>query len=94
MKTTKAILLTAAIAVCGVWVAISATETAKQGAACTTTATACDTTKCQPRSCHLGAKQACAGHRDTKCERADSAECKDMHAKGACTGHTPADCKH
>ena len=93
MKTMKAIVLTAIIVVCGVWFAVFATETKKENNTYTATAIACDTTKCQFRSCHVGGMQACVGHPGMKCEKAGSAKCKDMHAKGACTGHTPANCR-
>jgi hypothetical protein len=92
MKTMKAIVLTAIIVVCGVWFAVSATETKNEKNAGTTTAVACDTTKCQFRSCHVGGMQACASHKGMKCEKACSAKCKDMHAKGTCPGHTPEKC--
>jgi hypothetical protein len=83
MKTMKIIVLTAAIMVCGACIAASASGPSK-----------CDTTKCQIRSCHVGGEQACAGHKGMKCEKAGTAECKDMHAKGTCKGHTPDKCAH
>jgi hypothetical protein len=84
MKTMKAIVLTMAIAICGTWVAVSASGNSM--------ATACDTTKCQIRLCHGGDAKACTGHMGIKCEKAGSAECKDKHAKGTCTGHSPEKC--
>jgi len=92
MKTSRVALLTAAVAACGVWFAISAAGTTKQDSTCTDSTIACDTTRCRIRSCHVGAKQVCPGHTGAKCEKAGSAACKDLHAKGACTGHTPEGC--
>jgi hypothetical protein len=92
MKTMRVIMLTAVMGIFGVLITASGAETQKEKNVDAVTAIACDTTKCQVSSCHVGRMQVCTGHKGMKCEMAGTADCRDMRTKGTCTGHSPEKC--